>query len=257
MLHLTFLRRTSKSFVTEVLYLGLIFCLGKPVLADHTICNPPKNIADIVECQNQVIDELSPKISSLLRALSHSGSLGCTKSQASAQPAYPSRGDLRCFMVFGSGVTLSTNLVDGLNENHLEVSENYQDATRSGVILGHFSMDERANLKAVLESSTKPLFGSRMSCASCHRPVGVTNVPACDGQGSGTLLTPIMINRTVTGTIANAARGQISPDKLDEELDRLSQTHRCGSVGLNVSIQETCLRISILKTMPGRLPLQQ
>lgn len=207
-------------------------------------CPAPRSIQEIVLCQNKLLSISQPAaISAFLSVYADKATLACTKSGASAQPAHPNEGDLRCFFVFESGVTLATNILEGLNNDHLEMSEIYRGG---GVFLGHMDLATPANTQDVMSSSVEQIEGTRMTCATCHDRQTTDSVSSNGFEAWP--LAPIKINRTLSGTIPR--NGQVKPEELDQVLKGLQVRHQCEKVP-----SETCRRIEMLLKAPRRLPL--
>ena len=232
-------------FPIKLIFLLLVL----PAMAQAADCPEPKSVADFVDCQNHVLASgRAMPVSAYIAALVSYGSLACTKSRASAQPAAPDRGDLRCFLRFPSNTTVSVNLLEGLNHDDIEVSEVYAVGNDSGAIMGRFNMLGPVRLGDVVRTVNEPLFGSRMTCMTCHP--SVTDAQVDLGHGlKAWLVTPIHFNETVRGTVPMV--GQVSPEDLDAQLHDLMTQNHC-TVG---SFSETCERIRLLLTAPDRYKL--
>jgi hypothetical protein len=213
-------------------------------------CPNPQSLFDVVVCQNTVMStDIAPEsLSIFLSEYLEYPEIACTTSGASAQPAYPAEGDLRCFLIFSSKITISFNLVENLNANSLELSQLFLGGNNAGVVLGRFDLSRTFNLQEVLDSATAPIGNSRLTCASCHDRL---DGPAVTIHGvSAPLLTPISINRTVMGGIPK--HGQVPPEKLKQELARLGDSHGC----TNRPLKETCRRIKFAASVQRRAPLE-
>lgn len=231
---------------------ALILCYGLFISTKilSSPCPEPHTIRDLVGCQNIAVQEASPEhpatMSRYIRSLSAFASLACTQSGASAQPAYPMDGDLRCFFVFAN-TTASFNIVEGINDNDIEVSQTFHAEGASGVLLGRFNLERAVTPQVVLTSGIENIPGTHMSCLSCHRAVS-SDMVQVDGI-STLVLKPIRINSTLGGTVPT--NGQIPPEDLDRVLKDLSSRHKCPST----PVSETCLRIDALKAAPKGLPM--
>jgi hypothetical protein len=155
-------------------------------------------------------------------------------------------GDLRCFFLFAN-TTASFNIVEGINDNDIEVSQTFHAEGASGVLLGRFNLESAVTPQVVLTSGIENIPGTHMSCLSCHRPVS-SDMVQVDGI-STLVLKPIRINSTLGGTLPT--NGQVPPEDLDTVLKDLSSRHKCASTPGS----ETCLRIDALKAAPKRLPM--
>lgn len=224
--------------------------------ASNVKCSEPSTIKDFVACQNKLIQARASTVSDYLAAYSGARSrLACTRSQASAQPAAPDQGDLRCFLVFRSGATVSFNLVSGTNENQIEVSEATKaDDGDDGVLLAFFTMTKPIAFKDALASSSSSLNELGLKCSSCHQVIGRDQIKR-DGFGAW-VLEPIKINSTVRRTIPR--NGQVPPETLDRVLSDLATRHGCAAVfrkRIFTAADETCLRLKISHDVSGRFPL--
>lgn len=214
-------------------------------------CPEPSSIKDFVLCQNKLVAARSQKLSDYLSVYASTARGACTTSGASAQPAAPDEGDLRCFFVFRSGATLSFNLLEGMNHNHIEVSEpaHTEDGADRGVLLAFFHMDKSVSLAEALASSGIDLNDRGLNCTFCHQVIGRDQVKR-EGIGAW-VLEPIKLNATVRGTIPR--HGQVAPERLTQVLNELMVRHQCAQGA--VAQAETCLRLRILRSVKGRVPL--
>lgn len=209
-------------------------------------CRDPEFASDVLACRNEVVLRGVPtenRISAVLNAMAPDASIACTTSQASAQPAAPELGDLRCFQVFDSGLIVSFNLLAGLNGDRLEVSQPVVPGQREAVILGNIrASGDVSTLDEVLADAFRPVDrGSRVTCAFCHRPVDHPPV-VVDGVTTS-VVAGIRLNETVRGTVPK--NGQVPPRELSKRLQYLSDFHDCSASGS--PNPETCRRISVLQ----------
>lgn len=220
-------------------------------------CIDPAGIKDVVDCRNAAGANGrglhgSAVVSFVAGHYAPFASAACTRSQASGQPASPDLGDLRCFQVFDSGVILSFNLVEGLNEDRLEVSQPLARGDRERVILANIPThnDADANLSDALADAFRPVEpDGHMTCGMCHRTV---NHPQVKIDGIDTwVLTGVRLNSTVRGTLPK--NGQVDPAQLDAVLDDLAKRHSCHEAGEVDS--ETCRRIRAVRSSRDRFPL--
>lgn len=231
--------------------LGFLLSLLNPPSYAGIKCPEPSSIKDFVLCQNKLVAARAHKLSDYLAAYASTARAACTASGSSAQPAAPDEGDLRCFFVFKSGATLSFNLLEGMNRNHIEVSESTltDDGAERGVLLAFFLMDKPISLAQALASSETDLNDRGLKCTFCHQVLGTDQVKR-DGIGAW-VLEPIKLNSTVRKTIPR--NGQVAPERLDRVLSELAVRHQCAQGAMTHA--ETCLRIRLLRGVKVRLPL--
>lgn len=219
--------------------------------SQKNICPEPKGIQDLVACQNKIIlnQGSTATIADYIEALIATARVACTRSGASAQPAYPAEGDLRCFLVFQNGSTVSVNLVEGLNNNHIEISERVpsSDPDEEGVLLAHFYMTKAITYAQALQSPSINLNDRGLKCGFCHDTI--VNEPIVRDGIEAWVLTPIKLNSTVRRTIPK--NGQVPPEQLDQVLGELWKEHAC----LQTKMSETCRRLFFFKSNPNKVPL--
>ncbi len=216
-------------------------------------CPLPIGIKELVACQNKVIESKPTKsaaVSDYMNALIDHAGIACTRSGASAQPAYPAEGDLRCFLVFKTGATLSVNIVEGINDNHIEVSERVPSTPTEyeGVLLAHFYMTKPISFAQALQSPSLSLNDRGLKCAFCHDTVG--NYPITREGVEAWVLVPIKLNSTVRRTIPR--NGQVPPEELAQVLTELWGEHGCAQ---KTKLSETCRRLEILRSNSHLVPL--
>lgn len=242
--------------VVVFLMTASMLLLGEPksIANSYSTCRDPQSIPDVVACRNETVNIGTPeehRISAVLVAMAPKASIACTISRASAQPASPELGDLRCFQVFESGLIVSFNLVEGQNGDRLEVSQPVEGGNRDIVVLGNIRMraansddieEDVLTLNEVLADAFRPIEPrSRVTCAFCHRPA---NHPVVNINGISTKpLAGIRLNETVRGTVPK--NGQIKPEELLDRLTKLRSFHSCDAGHLK---SETCRRIAALES---------
>ena len=232
------------------LFPALLVLRSAPAYASIT-CPEPSSVKDFVLCQNKLVASRASRLSDYIGAYAYAARSACTMSGASAQPAAPDEGDLRCFFVFKSGATVSFNLLEGMNRNHIEVSEPTptDDGADRGVLLAFFLMTKSISLADALASSETDLNDRGLKCTFCHQVLGNDQVKR-DGIGAW-VLSPIKLNSTVRGTIPR--NGQIAPQELDRILSALETRHQCTQTTMKNA--ETCLRLRIIRSVKVRMPL--
>lgn len=240
---------TSRIFA--ILFIGIFLSLGQSTYAAVETCPDPASIKDFITCQNRLLETNSaPRLSDYIAAYADAGRLACTRSGASAQPAFPDQGDLRCFLVFKSRATVSFNIVEGTNRNHIEVSEPaMSDADDDGVLLAFFLLNKPIGLAEALGSSSVELNDRGLKCSFCHQVLGNDQIMR-DGIKAW-VLTPIKLNSTVRETIPR--NGQIAPELLDKVLKDLYVGHACEAKTTMPS--ETCMRLSVMRRVKEKAPL--
>lgn len=214
-------------------------------------CIDPAGIKDVVDCRNAAGLIGPASVSAVLEAYAPFASVACTRSQSSGQPASPDIGDLRCFQIFQSGVIVSFNVVEGLNEDRIEVSQPAAPGDRERIILANVPSknSEDVLLSDALADAFRPVEpGGRMTCTTCHRTV---NHPRVKVGGIDTwVLQGIRLNSSVRGTVAK--NGQIDPARLDDVLDGLTRQHHCRD---GAAAQETCKRVRAVRASRDRFPV--
>ena len=219
------------------------------------LCVDPAGIKDVVDCRNAAGLIGPSAVSVVLDAYAPFASAACTPSQSSGQPAFPDLGDLRCFQIFQSGVIISFNLVEGLNEDRIEVSQPLTPGDRDRVILANVPVTNKADvlLSDALADAFRPVEpGGHMTCGMCHRTV---NHPQVKIDGIDTwVLKGIRLNSTVRGALPR--RGQIGPADLNTVLDDLARRHDChGGNAAAMEPCETCRRIHAVRQSRDRFPV--
>jgi hypothetical protein len=244
-------QRSKKLLMSASIFIGLATTTFGQTRAVK--CPLPLGIKELVACQNKVIESKAGKaatVSDYMSSLIDHAGTACTRSGASAQPAYPAEGDLRCFLVFKTGATLSVNIVEGINDNHIEISERVPSTATEyeGVLLAHFYMTKPITFAQALQSPSINLNDRGLKCGFCHDTVG--NYPIEREGTEAWVLVPIKLNSTVRRTIPR--NGQIPPEQLGQVLTELWGEHACAQ---KRKLSETCRRLEILRSNSNRLPL--
>lgn len=210
-------------------------------------CPPPESIKNIVECRNSLAAGGPVAVSDVLSRYAPDASVACTSSRASAQPASPEEGDLRCFQVFTGGLTVSFNLVEGLNGDRLEISQPADSGDRDRVFLANVSTLNQTDLTRALAQANEPVEpGSAMTCGMCHQTIGQGRVDGIDAW----IFAGIRLNSTLRGTIPR--NGQVPPDTLMSRLRELQLRHGCQG---DADESETCRRMAAVISSPRLFPL--
>jgi hypothetical protein len=227
--------------------------LGVVVIA---ACPTPASIREVVDCRNTLTGGAPVAISSVLAEFAPEASVACTTSRASAQPAAPELGDLRCFQVLPNGLTLSFNLLEGLNGDRIEVSQPSIAWNRDEVFLANVSTQKASDLGRALADAVGPFEpGSNRTCGMCHKTVGLGQVDGVEAR----IFAGIRLNSTIRGTVPR--NGQIAPEELRERLKELLSRHGCpppeGYFVERRSLEgsETCRRISVVSNSAQLFPL--
>lgn len=222
------------------------------------VCRNITKIHDLVECHRILFNRNSAvfPMSELLKELADDAELACTKSQASVQPARPATGDLRCMFRVSLGadgledvettqsdwMALTFNVVEGSNDDHLELSRsltresNWDD---EAVVLAHFDLKSQITMNGLFESAFKPI-RPRVTCASCHVPVGRESV-SLEGYQVWPLK-HIPFDRTVRGQIPK--NGPLTPNELKTWLLDRWNIENCEKIE-----NETCRRLEVLRSV--------
>lgn len=219
-------------------------------------CPPPSTIKDVVDCRNSLTAGGPVSLGAMIEQYAPHAEVACTTSRASAQPAAPDEGDLRCFQVFPGGLITSFNLLTGLNGDRIELSQPALADNRDEVFLANVPTTSSTNLEQALADVNRPLDSDHaMTCGMCHRSAGSGTISGFDAW----VFRGIRLNSTLHGTVPR--NGQVAPENLDAKLKELLAFHKCAAPAPAKIVAppglagETCRRISAVLASRGRYPL--